>query len=171
MSPRNDDHFDERLHDRLATGAAFSDESSENEIDSDLVLDPDEDDAADLALMHEALGSYKSETLRFAEQQSAAMPAPRVNRALALWDSTPRWVVASAAVLALGFSTVFVTHRTTEPAPLAMAAAPTAQALADDNQLLLSVNEALTANVAPSEQDLGLTAIPTHDTKRGRATN
>lgn len=166
QSVLSEDRFDALLHDRLLAG---DDQDSTEHLHSEDALDADS--MADLALMRQVLGSYKSEALRFAAKQSASMPTPRVSRAAALWDSTPRWAVAATAAVALACTTVVVTERANEPAPVAMAAPPTTQALQADNRLLLSVDQALSNSVAPSEEELGLTAVPAHTVQHRRTAN
>lgn len=123
--------------------------------------DGDEDAGApgyrkdDLVMMHAALESYRDESLRWAERRSATMPALKP---ASRWFHAPQWAVAATAVVALAVTGVFYTQHLHAPADITTAAtAPTQQALAVDNELLSSVDQALSGSVAPTEQDLGLT--------------
>ncbi len=70
----SDEEFNELLRKRLqnTNGDPEIDEKSEAELLS-------EEEEADLAIMRDALSSYKAESLAWAEQWSAAMPPPRPN--------------------------------------------------------------------------------------------
>ena len=157
MSPMlNDDEFEKELMQRLA-----AEQKGEDELSAAEALETD--DAADLQAMEGALGSYRAQSLDWAEQKSAAMPSPlpkgaRTNRPA--WLQAPQWALGTAAFCAcLAGGALYNHHQNTllEQAAITLPAAPTQQALAADNQLLSSVDEALSGSVAPSERELGLT--------------
>ncbi len=165
----SDEEFNELLRKRLqnTNGDPEIDEKSEAELLS-------EEEEADLAIMRDALSSYKAESLAWAEQWSAAMPPPRPNAVVSLWDRAPRWALAGVAVSACAVAALTFTHTAT-PAATRVALAPTAQVLAADNQLLSSVDDALTrGSSTPSAQELGLSAtdllIDANSTQRHGAT-
>ena len=130
------------------------------------MLDPlllDQEDGSDLLVLHDALKIYKMETLQWAEKKSAAMPTPRAG-----WARSPRWALTSVALLACGLSAVLHVFPVADP-PTVAVAAPTAQALADDEQLLQSVDAALSGvGAAPTEEELGLTQTRSGTNTHGR---
>ncbi len=149
-------HADRTLQDR--TTAMDVDESM---LDP-LLLDADED--LDLETLQGALQSYKAETLQWAEQRSAAMAVPH----LGSWARSPRWALASMLLVACGVGMVLAVHPADETAAVAVAA-PTAQALAEDERLLQSVDAALIGSgAAPTAEELGLTQTRAGTSTDGR---
>ena len=145
---RNDEEFDARLMQRL------------DKQDDDALPENDED-AAELIAMQRALSSYREQSLDWAEKRSAAMPSPLPPTSpRAAWRQAPRWALGMATLCACLVGGAAYTHHQamrTQTAAAALPAAPTQQALAADNQLLSSVDDALRGAATPSEQELGLT--------------
>ena len=125
------------------------------------------DDDADLTAIDtaidEALASYRAESLDWAEQRSARMPSPLPAGSrthVPAWLRAPQWVLGTVALCGCVMGgAVYAHHQATlaEDAAMALPAAPTNQALAADNELLSSVDHALSGPVTPTEQELGLT--------------
>lgn len=117
------------------------------------------EEPADLLEISEALRSYREQSLEWAHLRSATMPVPVPGR-LALWLAAPQWALGTVAFCACVVGGALYTHHQAALVQQAAAALPaqqTEQALAEDNELLSSVNTALRESVAPTEQELGLT--------------
>lgn len=111
--------------------------------------------------MREVLGSYRTETLHWAECRSAVQPSlvPAARRA-ERWAALPRWSLATVALVTiLGGLAHFseygsTTGRETSTAVVAKQAAPAD--IAADNRLLSSINAELNYHSASPVDDLGL---------------
>lgn len=148
MTTERDEDFDAKLMRRLAA----EDETVTN-------ADTDAAEVAELRAMEHALRSYRAESLDWAKQRSATMPSPLPPGARAdrpAWLQAPQWVLGTVAFCACVVGGAMYTHHQAtllERAAAALPNAPTQEALAVDNQLLSSVDDA----IAPTEQELGLT--------------
>lgn len=157
-SERNDEEFDAKLSHRLAA-----------EDGAPTAAGSDEEEAVDLERVQTALRRYRAESLEWAQQRSATMPSPLPAGARAdrpAWLQAPQWVLGTAAFCACVVGgTVYTHHQATllERAAAVLPNAPTQQALAIDNELLSSVDDALCGSIAPTEQELGLTNDPLNE--------
>lgn len=138
--------------------------------------DDNEESLADAAFFREAMQSYRSESLEWAQRRSAVMPVPRP-ASFWSWSQRTPGLVAGTAALALLVGAVSVRqHRVAGAGSNGVAfVQPSSQTLASDNLLLSSVDSALEQDPVPTEQELGLTAPPRpaalsgHAAHRGRA--
>ncbi len=152
LRDREDEEFEAKLMQRLRA-----------EEDADDGAPVADDDADEMVALTEALRSYRTETLHWAEQRSAAMPSPlppgaRAHRAA--WLQAPQWALGTVALCTCVVGgAMYTRHQATlaENASVSLPNAPTQQALAADNQLLFLVDTAVRNPVEPSEQELGLT--------------
>ncbi len=121
--------------------------------------DEQDGETAELLELSDALRSYREESLEWAYQRSATMPAPAPGR-LAQWLAAPQWALGTVAFCACVVGGALYTHHQAALVQQAAAVLPaqqTEQAVAEDNELLSSVNAALRGSVAPTERELGLT--------------
>ena len=119
---------------------------------------PDEE-PSELLEISDALRSYREQSLEWAHVRSATMPAPVPGR-LARWLAAPQWALGTVAFCACVVGGALYTHHQAvlvQQAAAVLPAEQTEQALAEDNELLSSVNAALRGSVAPTERELGLT--------------
>ncbi len=138
-------------------------EPRKNDDDFDCLLasgsDAGDDYAAEAMEMRDALRSYREQSLEWAQKRSVTMPVPVPHR-LDRWLAAPQWALGTAAFCACVVGGALYTHHQAVLVQQQAAVLPvqqTEQALADDNELLLSVNAALRGSVAPTERELGLT--------------
>jgi hypothetical protein len=118
---------------------------------------------AELTEMKDALDTYRTEALAWAERRSAAQPSlAAAARRRHLWAAAPQWAMAAVAIMSI---TVGVLHFTGVPGdqtameqqtiPAAAQASPQQQ-IADDNALLESIDSALHTGSALPVDALGL---------------
>lgn len=115
-------------------------------------------DAVELAALANALGSYRRQSLEWAQQRSAAMPPPVVH-ARPAWLDAPQWALGTIGFCACVIGGALYTHHQatlSQQAAVALPAAPSSQLVAQDNELMLLVDDALRNQGSPTEQDLGL---------------
>ncbi|SDG01313.1 hypothetical protein [Terriglobus roseus] len=121
------------------------------------------EETAELSEMKDALDTYRSETLAWAERRSAAQPSlAAAARRRQFWVVAPQWAMAAVAIMSV---TVGVLHFTGVPGDEtamdqqtipAVAQASPQQQLADDNALLESIDSALNTGSALPVDALGL---------------
>ncbi len=151
----DDDNFERTLMERLdeSRGVAGEEEACN-------LLGAENDDA-ELFAMRDALRSYREQSLDWAQQRSAAMPSPLPARQSG-WLVAPQWALGTAAFCACVVGAALFTHHQAvlvQQAAAVLPAAPTQQALSEDNELLSSVDLALRSSVSPTEQELGLSQV------------
>jgi len=123
-----------------------------------------QEETAELTEMKDALDTYRTETLAWAERRSAAQPSlAAAARRRHLWSAAPQWAMAAVAVMSI---TVGVLHFTGIPGDEAaseqtipaasMAQANPQQQIADDNALLESIDSALNTGSTLPVDALGL---------------
>ena len=125
----------------------------------------DHTDAAEIERLQVALGSYRAETLHWAERRSAGQPslqalAKRNER----WAALPRWSLATVALVTIlggvahlaqsGAATITALGNETATAVAERPAAPAD--IAADNRLLSSINAELSYHAASPVDALGL---------------
>jgi hypothetical protein len=157
MNASNNTLSDEQIADLLASAPLTPGSSNQED--------------AELHALRAALGSYRSETLLWAERRSAVQPslvaAAQRNR---FWAAVPQWSLAAVAAVTVATGIV---HFTGNPgdrsaaAPMPATASAPAQALhatqadadiAADNQLLSSIDQALTYRPVSPADEFGLKA-------------
>lgn len=124
-----------------------------------------EDDATEINAMKDALATYRTEAMDWAERRSAAQPSLAAKAAKqSLWASAPQWALAAVAVMTVTVGvmhftgngmdeTASTTHGTTEIS----APQPTRQQqIAEDNALLESIDSALNTRSGLPVDGLGL---------------
>ncbi|AFL86946.1 hypothetical protein Terro_0607 [Terriglobus roseus DSM 18391] len=118
-------------------------------------LHDDADAELELAELKSALHSYRAETLDWAERRAATAPSlvPAARRR-ALWVAVPQWSMAAIAVAAVAVGVGHFSGRGSDDAMpnAASISAPavlsSASEIATDNQLLTSIDDALTSDLS-----------------------
>ena len=128
---------------------------------------------AEVVALRSALRSYRTETLQWAERRSSTQPSLRpAARRSRVWAAVPQWSLAAVAVISIAAGAVHVYDRpdageeTTAAADVTPAgsAARTSEAdIAADNELLSSIDQALSYRVASPVDRLELKSA--HSTK------
>jgi len=128
----------------------------------------EEDGTAEVNGLKDALATYRTETLDWAERRSAAQPslAAAAGRR-SLWGAAPQWALAAVAVMTVTVGVMhFVGNDTEETASTAevttqLAPQPTRQQqIAEDNELLESIDSALNTGSGLPVDSLGLEHVP-----------
>jgi hypothetical protein len=127
--------------------------------------DSAEEDAAELHAMKNALVTYRTEAMDWAERRSAAKPSLAAMAAKqSRWAWAPQWALAAVAVMTVTVGVMHVAgNNTEETASTATQSAqmyapqPTRQQqIADDNALLESIDSALSTGSGLPVDGLGL---------------
>lgn len=130
-----------------------------------LAQDSPEDDAAELNAIKDALASYRTEAMDWAERRSAAKPSLAAQAASqSLWASAPQWALAAVAVMTVTVGVMHFTGNgmgdtasTAQVSTESLAPQPTRQQqIAEDNALLESIDSALNTGSGLPVDGLGL---------------
>lgn len=123
------------------------------------------EETTELTEMKDALETYRTETLAWAERRSAAQPSlAAAARRRHLWSAAPQWAMAAVAIMSIAVGVLHFTgapgdetamEQQTIPAS-SMAQANPQQQIADDNALLESIDSALSTGSTLPIDALGL---------------
>lgn len=111
-----------------------------------------DDCVAELEEIRSALDHFSAASRVWAEREAPRL-VPVPSRWSVRWHAIPRWSAATAALLALGSALAF--HQIGTPAPrvdtatTVVADTPATTTLAQDNQLLASIDQELSSEVRP----------------------
>ena len=122
------------------------------------------EDAAEVNALKDALATYRTETLDWADRRSAVKPSLAAAAGQrSIWASAPQWALAAVAVMTVTIGAIHVVGNRVDTASTEQATAemyapqPTRQQqIADDNDLLESIDSALNTGSGLPVDSLGL---------------